>query len=555
MFVPQDQRVLKAMGSRSFKQARSQIARALDTVALRVGEKRVGHPVRVRARRVHIARQTQTMTTVENGVTVRQTITAPDDTEVGAGATETSTPVRSGGSLAGGTMTDSTFVQKCPNAAGNVPGEHTYRLASSTVTRSSLAPGVSLVMRQESGWDATLEGHVGDDARLKDFKYSATGFDEVQAHLEHSASGTLMHHFPTQVERFTLARARIDPHHPSPSGDEIFTHGSWNARGPKGSVFTPTEREASAEFVALADQEIAQRGAKALLAAEADWYGTQDFGGMCLNAEFTPSTLDLLSGQSAGIAARVRHAFEHVEVPIRLKTEVGGPCTGTISPAAAKTAPSTPAQLTYTAGSCAQPVAKGSFSVEGTSKRGRVVGRYDNITIRRIPAAYVGTIKGSVQGTGFGGDSQSETWATSDVRFDREPGRATNYLLSAGQVNWSLSATVAGQCTETGSAVLPAVGGTWAGSIGFTDQQHSQYHAGATYQRQGPYTLKCQDHTQTGPFDVFPDWFDSNGNQGYLNTTNPDGTLTGSVDVSSGGGAGTPGGNTAHWEWNLTPVY
>ena len=291
-----------------------------------------------------------------------------------------------------------------------------------------------------------------------------------------------------------------------------------------------------------------------MLAAENDWYGSQDFGGMCLRAEFTPSSLNLVTGQSAGIETRVRQVFENVEVPIHLKIQAGGPCLGTVAPTSVDTAPPVPARFTYTAGNCGAPVEKGSFTVEGVSKRGRVGGRYDNITIRRVPISYVGTIKGSEEANGGGADFERETWTTNDVRFDREPGRDGSFLLADGTVSWTLTGIVGGQCSESGSAILPAVAGTSEGSIEFTDAEY--YHAGAAYSRQGPYTLTCPNSPpQKGQYPVYSDWFDSNGNQGYLSAANPDGSLTGTVDVSQGGGSGAPGGTTQHWEWQLTPVY
>ena len=493
------------------------------------------------------ARPTETSTTTVDGVTTKQTLTAHDPDELGGGVSS----VMSG--KVTGRGEDHAFVKRCPSAEGKVPGDRHYLVTTSFTVETM---GKRIDVTEELGWDAKLEAHVGDDARLKDFRYDATGHIEFKAVL-YSSTGRFIARQPTRVFRWVITREGIDPRHPGVSAEDFIRSVKWNARGPKGSTFDAQDGEAIVNGVVLTDQDLADRGSSLYLQAEQSWYDRAE----CLKAEFDPASLNGDGGQSFGVDTRVRQVFEKVEVDSRLKAEVGyepGGCPGGVSPGEADAKVGAPAHFTYTAASdCGDSETwPDKMRVDGVSKRGRVIDLLSGTFKRlRMPKAYVGTVSGTAD--------NGESWEASGVTYN-QAGRPDLYELAGGGATWQLYTDQPPGCTGTAGPAQFSLSpnssdgydhGTTkpAGAIGWDLHSGSpRYYAYGTWGKQITAHMSCPpDFALDFPYDVEPWWFstqETEANSTTYRTANPNSNLQGTA-------TGTWSGAHITWTWNLAPQY
>jgi hypothetical protein len=492
------------------------------------------------------ARPIETSTTTVDGVTTKQTLTGHDPDELGSGVST----VMSG--KAAGRGEDHAFVKRCPSAEGKVPGERRYLVTTSFTVETM---GKRIDVTEQLGWEAKLEAHVGDDARLKDFRYDATGHFEFSAAV-YSSTGRFIARQPTRVFRWVITREGIDPRHPGVSAEDFIRSVKWNARGPKGSTFDAQDSEAIVKGVVLTEQDLAERGSSLYLQAEQSWYDRAE----CLKAEFDPASLDGDGGQSFGVDTRVRQVFEKVEVDIRLKAEVGyepGGCPGGVSPGEADAKVGAPAHFTYTAASdCGDSETwPDKMRVEGVSKRGRVIDLLSGTFKRlRMPKAYVGTVSGTAD--------NGESWEVTGVTYN-QAGRVDLYELAAGGATWQLHLEQSGCTSTAGPAQFSASpnssdgydNGTTkpAGGIGWDLHSGSpRYYAYGTWGKQITAHMSCPpDFALDFPYDVEPWWFstqETEANTTTYRTADPNSNLQGTA-------TGTWSGAHITWTWSLAPRY
>ena len=429
---------------------------------------------------------------------------------------------------------EATFAKRCPDAGGRVKGDYEFR---DLLVETQEAAGRRAIQSTDVQVTASFEGHVNDDAKLVDYDVEGEFVIEVKGRVEVAGTGKLMTHIPTRV-----IRGRFSAH-----GAE------WgNARivGPKGWIGGDIGWELYFRAHWRADQNISH----VLDLAEQFWRGTEnkataETGGNCVKLTFSPDRLRIGPSDTMPVEVRLVSKVDGGEVAAKHQladvTEFNP--EGTTDPTSATSAPGAPAIFQYTAPDPEDPDWWVTLEERATSKRGIAIAHHEAEPVPPAPRAYVGSISGyyhisSEQGTG------TEDWATTDVRFERVPGTLDNgprYTLVAGHVNWSTKSTLPTlDCTSSGAATFDVVGDGAIGEITFGSR--TQYVGRAVYFRQGTVTTSCQGNTTTGPGDAWTGWWDSNANQGYLNTVGPNWKLEGNSNDAVHG---------LHWEWSLTPVF
>ena len=429
---------------------------------------------------------------------------------------------------------EATFAKRCPDAGGRVKGDYEFR---DLLVETRKAVGRRAIQSTDVQVTATFEGHVNDEAKLVDYDVEGEFVIEVKGRVEVAATGKLMTHVPTRV-----IRGRFSAH-----GAE------WgNARivGPKGWIGGEIGWELYFKAHWRADQNISH----VLDLAEQFWRGTEnketaETGGNCVKLTFSPDRLRIGPGDTMPVEVRLVSKVDGAEVAAKQQladvTEFNP--EGNTAPSSATSAPGAPAIFQYTAPDPEDPDWWVTLEERATSKRGIAIAHHEAEPLPPAPRAYVGSISGYYHAASEAGTA-AEDWATTDVRFEREPGtpdEAPHYDLVSGHVNWSTQSnfpTIG--CTSSGAATFNAVGGGAIGQITFGSP--TQWRGSAIYSRQGTVTTICQDTTTTGQGDAYLGWWDSNANQDYLNTVGPNWKLEGKSDDAVSG---------LHWEWSLTPVF
>ena len=429
---------------------------------------------------------------------------------------------------------EATFAKRCPDAGGRVKGDYEFR---DLLVETRDAMGRRATQSTDVQVTATFEGHVDDDAKLVDYDVEGEFLIEVKGRVEVAGTGKLMMHVPTRVirGRFSARGAQW---------------GNASVVGPKGWISGDIGWELYFRAHWRADQKISN----VLDRAEQFWRGTEnketaETGGNCVRLTFSPDRLRIGPGDTMPVEARLVSKVDGAEVAAKHQladvTEFSP--EGTTDPSSATSAPGAPAIFQYTAPDPEDPDWWVTLEERATSKRGIAIAHHEAEPLPPVPRAYVGTISGSYQTSSESGTA-TEDWATTDVRFEREPGspdEAPRYDLVAGHVNWSTQSSIPSiGCTSSGAATFDAIGGFATGSIHFGTR--TQWVGRAVYLRQGTVTTTCQGNTTTGQGDAYLEWWDSNANQGYLNTVGPNWTLEGKSDDAVHG---------LHWAWSLTPIF
>jgi hypothetical protein len=256
--------------------------------------------------------------------------------------------------------TDRARVKRCPTADGVVPGQSEW---GSSTMQSAMVSGRLGKSSSRTHQDLTAEGHVGEDARVKDVVVRAdTTYEERTV-----ATGS----DGQPISGFTIVRwtgtATFDPHG---SGDPpLQLTGCW---GNKGAL--PVDwclrlgNEVLVAFVSALRH--------AYLLAEALWNFeiSNEYGSECVAVKFTPRTSTVRGKPSQSVKVQAELLAVKGNQPtwgrfVELEPLKGD---GDIQANGTPTTPETPAQLIYTAPSQPWPPAEppGFAVVKATSRAG-----------------------------------------------------------------------------------------------------------------------------------------------------------------------------------------
>lgn len=332
-----------------------------------------------------------------------QTLVWPGDDEVGRGG---GSAITANIQTVGATVDkfDQLFVKNCPNGDGHVAGD--FKHHDRTLTSLDIH-GKHLIEDKTISWEGTLAGRVGDDGRIKEFDYHATGSLELKGRVVNGA-GKLLAHAPTRVLRVKLDRLHIDPRHPAKielSGPDA----SFNGRGPKGLI---AEYVSSLADLAMVIQLfVSDEASDRYLEAEKHW---NDEAG-CLSVDFTPPAgQTVVPGQSIQLGAAVKSVPGGAEVSSPLSpTATSG---ATVTPDHADAAPGAPAQFTFTAPSQLHTGSAPGVRVDGVSKRGRVEGFWDT----KVDPPYLYKILGATLTTDAKGTQGYDSCALGGITTKEE---------------------------------------------------------------------------------------------------------------------------------------
>ena len=429
---------------------------------------------------------------------------------------------------------EATFAKRCPDANGHVKGDYEFR---DLQVQTNEAVGRRVIASTDVNVTATFEGHVNDDAKLVDYDVEGEFVVEARGRVEVAATGKLMTHVPTRVVRGRFSARGAQWGNASVVGPTGWIGGDigWN-------LYFSAHWRADSEITKVLDR--AEEFWRATVNKE-----TNEVGGNCVRLTFSPERLRIAPGDTQPVEVRLVSKVDGSEVAAKhqLADVTNYIPEGTTQPNSATGAPGAPAIFQYTSPDPEDPDPWVTFEERATSKRGIAIAYHEAEPLPPAPRAYVGTISGYYHVSSEQGTS-AEDWAATDVRFERVPGTSDNaprYDLVAGHVNWSTASTISSiGCTASGAATFDVIGGGALGDITFGSR--TQWVGRALYFRQGTVTATCQGQTTTFPGDVWKEWWDSNANQGYVNTVGPNWKLEGSSDDAATG---------LHWEWSLTPIF
>jgi hypothetical protein len=246
----------------------------------------------------------------------------------------------------------------CPDANGDVPGRYTTGFEE---TRHVEKDGLSLDLVVWMSVEADLVAHVGDDARLTTFDWTATATGGVKAVLRNH--GKLVKYYPDSNVRLVLRGTGADPR----NGGKSPAQPDLKAWGPKTSLLDGANSAVMDVARGLASFAYVVPGdvSGALLNAEKIFYDQA----ACVDVVFDPPTVDVQPGGQ-------------VPVGVALKAKDGGAVAGTytVTPSVGSVAAvqdSAPGTITYVA---PDPIpytgVYQDFQLEARSKRGRALGTH-----------------------------------------------------------------------------------------------------------------------------------------------------------------------------------
>jgi hypothetical protein len=343
---------VRRIGASEADQTRAAMSALQDRALVRPGKRLRTLLARPSVRRQVTALQTDVTGSLTGlGARAAQRETQGGVTRPGAGEVGRGFEGEASGSEGGVNVTirlkDKLFVEKCPQPNGDVPGEVEGLFALEV---SGEVGGRRQSFAGALRWEGKLEGHVGDDAQIKDFGFDLTGSLEVRSSSQ-----------PTRVFRFTFSQQGLDPRALDPKGSEI-SRATGDVRGPRGSSLTSAEFEGVARGIAVAYMSTRGDAARRYLEAEDNW----NRDARCLTADFSPAELRLKRGAQAPLDVSVKRTDGQ---PVSIALDATPLDGAQVTPARAETTPS-PARFTLTAPDRKFDSAHVRFS--GTSRQGRV---------------------------------------------------------------------------------------------------------------------------------------------------------------------------------------
>jgi hypothetical protein len=297
-------------------------------------------------------------TTTTNGVTVSGSASRwgnPLDGATSGSARDTTVTLANGASKRDNNHACTSW-DSCPSANGDVPGRYQ---AGFEETRHVAKDGLSLDLVVWITVEADMVAHVGNDARLTTFDWTATATGGQKAVLRDHRK--LVKYYPDSNVRLVLRGHGADPRRRGTSPDSPDLK-AWGAKsslldGANSAVMDVAKGLASFAYAVPGDVS------DELLNSEKNFYDRA----ACVDVVFDPAVVDVQAGR-------------HVAVGVALKAKDGGVATGTytVTPTIGSVADphgSAPGTITYIAPD-RFPVTGvyQDFQLEGLSKRGRALG-------------------------------------------------------------------------------------------------------------------------------------------------------------------------------------
>ena len=262
-------------------------------------------------------------------------------------------------------MTQSAFVRECPLPGGDLPG--TGKAGMSMTTSAPMAGRRRLrgVASVEGSLEAKLNGHVGDDARLRDYDLDARV--TVKTRLRVLGPAGLEHQGTTPPSNVTIRMSLtgLKPGRPLSLSDfgtmRIDDPGAADVQS-VGRGVVALNRNAAEQAMALLFW-LKSAVDDTFKKAESRYHDDA----ACLSARFDPASLSLRQNEPRRVDATVVDR-EGGRVALTLAARANG---ATVSPASDGTSGGDPASFTLTPLPAARTA---DLVVEGTSNRGRVWG-------------------------------------------------------------------------------------------------------------------------------------------------------------------------------------
>jgi hypothetical protein len=278
------------------------------------------------------------------------------------------------------------FAKRCPDANGASAGDYEKHAFEEVGRDVEGARNLRVFLSTDLLTTARFEGHVGDDARLKDFDIEIRFAFEIKGRLEIASTGKQIGRSPTQVYRGFVSVKGLKPDGTGIAEAVRTGRGRFDARGPKGS----DGLAALASLLIVAQSEAIDAAANRLHEAEQWWYGDEAAHlpesrqpGNCVELALDPESLELGEGETRPVDVRLR-AKDGAEVAATHRVTPDEWTHGKVTPDSATGTPGTPARFDYTAPSPRPFDDDDPFTalkLETTSKRGRARGSID----ARIP--------------------------------------------------------------------------------------------------------------------------------------------------------------------------
>ena len=306
---------------------------------------------------------------------------APSPGEVGAGQTGVAQTTVAPGQSGEETLTQTAFANGCPDASGYLPAHAVY------ATQTSLSLAQPHRLRLLTTISATAQahaiGHVTDAGKLRDF--------DVVIDVELSGSGRMVGpagliHGDTMStnQKLRIVLTGLDPHswqRAELSGAHIGSislTGQGTGRyelGADGSLLVSQDVDRMVAFGTITLSKLRE----AFGAAERNFYGDAK----CLQAQFSPATLNVPTGSSTPVQVTVTGT--RTGAPAGIDLQLTSPRNGTVTPAMTHVAPSRPGTFTFDAGS---KQGQDVIIVSGVSRQGRIIGHLDEATRSGFPYYY-----------------------------------------------------------------------------------------------------------------------------------------------------------------------
>jgi hypothetical protein len=424
----------------------------------------------------------------------------------------------------------------CPDRNGDAKGTVRFR-ERTTLTVTDLHTGRVLDRHEfDQGYDGHFQAHVTDDALLKDYDLV------VDTH-----NGGQRAHFVFRGLQLDQPWEIQSAYHIAWGGSTGGKYLEWDMDGPqtKSVVLSDFPDSGTEALFVLAGR--AKDAANASVRdAFISWFEFAD----CVRVTFTPPggahspnapPLRVSIGVATGVAVAARSRLDQrlIGAAVEYRFDLG-----TVTPATDRLRPDAPGRMTLVARRERRTANEGVV-MRANSKRGRVQGSLDVIARSAVPAAYVGTVSGTLDLEGH-----TETWNGSNVTFTRDPAGGTAYFPTSGTFAWSMSSLL-GECTVNATATLSLAGdqydlssGTTGGVI-YTDYDRGTYTGNGSWSKSVPVQAKCPDGSSFDvPWPVYDVWLDMGFSAGREWPRRPGENLAGSFSGADG----------ATWQWNLAPV-
>jgi hypothetical protein len=353
-----------------------------------------------------------------------------------------------------GKITQRAFVRECPQPGGQLPGDGAAGMGLKIKIPMPPRGRKTAEITFDGTLDAKLEGHVGNDARLRDYDLDVSFLVKRRVRVVGPAGLEHLGTRPPETIKMAVSLTGLKPGKPLAkeqfAGFRITDPGSPEAiAGPEYVQFRTTAIEYSMAlllwFKSTSDESM-QRAERVYHDEAA-----------CLKASFDPPALSLKANEPRAIGVTVADR-EGGRVALDLAAAASG---ATVAPPSAGTTASAPASFTLTP---QEGATSAGIAVEGTSNRGRVRGAISGPVENKRIFLYAVELTGSGSYTSDFGTTDSfehhadvtmenfvTRWAGVALPADGGPILRSKYLGSSHDMT--------GFAHSTGEDVRPVGGG------------------------------------------------------------------------------------------------